>query len=186
MSEPDFWNKQESAQQMLQEVKTLRGWIEPYDKLDSAAQERAGARRASRESPDAEMEAELDAEIESLETELDSFELKTLLRGEDDFRDAQVEISAGAGGTEAQDWASDAHAHVHALGGAKRIRDRAARRERRRRSGHQGRSDRDSRAVRVRIPARRRPACIVSFEFHRSIPQRGGTRALLRSSCILL
>jgi peptide chain release factor 2 len=51
------------------------------------------------------MDAELDRELELLEAELDSFELKTLLRGEDDFRDAQIEISAGAGGTEAQDWA---------------------------------------------------------------------------------
>jgi peptide chain release factor 2 len=51
------------------------------------------------------MNAELDSERASLDSELDSFELKTLLRGEDDFRDAQLEISAGAGGTEAQDWA---------------------------------------------------------------------------------
>ena len=40
-----------------------------------------------------------------LDDELDAFELRSLLRGPDDFRDAQVEISAGAGGTEAQDWA---------------------------------------------------------------------------------
>jgi peptide chain release factor 2 len=52
------------------------------------------------------MFAELDRELEAIETELDAFELRTLLRGADDFRDAQVEISAGAGGTEAQDWAS--------------------------------------------------------------------------------
>jgi peptide chain release factor 2 len=52
------------------------------------------------------MEGELDMELEALDSELDSFELKTLLRGEDDFRDAQLEISAGAGGTEAQDWAA--------------------------------------------------------------------------------
>jgi peptide chain release factor 2 len=38
-------------------------------------------------------------------SDLDAFELRSLLRGPDDFRDAQVEISAGAGGTEAQDWA---------------------------------------------------------------------------------
>jgi peptide chain release factor 2 len=36
---------------------------------------------------------------------MDAYELRSLLRGPDDFRDAQVEISAGAGGTEAQDWA---------------------------------------------------------------------------------
>ena len=51
------------------------------------------------------MDSDLDSELEQLEAEIASFELKTLLRGEDDFRDAQLEISAGAGGTEAQDWA---------------------------------------------------------------------------------
>jgi peptide chain release factor 2 len=51
------------------------------------------------------MSAEVDREITAVEDELAAFELKSLLRGPDDFRDAQVEISAGAGGTEAQDWA---------------------------------------------------------------------------------
>jgi peptide chain release factor 2 len=41
-----------------------------------------------------------------LQSDVANFELRSLLRGPDDFRDAQVEISAGAGGTEAQDWAA--------------------------------------------------------------------------------
>jgi peptide chain release factor 2 len=105
MSEADFWNKQESAQEILQEVKMLRGWIDPFEKLTARVASAAEMDELLRDSPDEEMEGELDREIESLETELDSFELKTLLRGEDDYRDAQVEIAAGAGGTEAQDWA---------------------------------------------------------------------------------
>jgi peptide chain release factor 2 len=44
------------------------------------------------------MEKELDDMIESLDAEIESFEVKSLMRGEDDFRDAQVEIAAGAGG----------------------------------------------------------------------------------------
>ncbi len=105
MSEADFWNKQESAQQVLQEVKSLRGWLDPYDKLVGRLKSAVELDELLRESPDREMDSELDLELESLDSELDSFEMKTLLRGEDDFRDAQVEISAGAGGTEAQDWA---------------------------------------------------------------------------------
>ncbi|HZI99188.1 MAG TPA: peptide chain release factor 2 [Gemmatimonadaceae bacterium] len=105
MSEADFWNRQESAQQVLQEVKALRGWLDPYDKLTGRLESARELDELLRESPDPEMDAELDRELESLDSELDSFEVKTLLRGEDDFRDAQVEISAGAGGTEAQDWA---------------------------------------------------------------------------------
>ena len=105
MSEADFWNRQESAQQVLQEVKSLKGWIEPYDRLSARIRSAEELDELLRESPDPEMDAELDTELESLDTEIASFELKTLLRGEDDFRDAQLEISAGAGGTEAQDWA---------------------------------------------------------------------------------
>ena len=106
MSEPDFWNNQESAQLAVQDVKTLRGWLEPYDRITGRLQSAHELDELLRDSPDAELESELDSEIEGIESELDSFELKTLLRGEDDFRDAQLEISAGAGGTEAQDWAS--------------------------------------------------------------------------------
>ncbi len=106
MSEPDFWNNQEAAQVSVHEVKELRGWLEPYDRLRSRIQSSQELDELLRDTPDADLEKELDAEIEGVETELDLFELKTLLRGEDDHRDAQLEISAGAGGTEAQDWAS--------------------------------------------------------------------------------
>ena len=106
MSEADFWNRQESAQQVLQEVKALRNWIDPYDRLTARVESARELDELLRESPDPDMDLELDRELESLDGEIDSFELKTLLRGQDDFRDAQVEISAGAGGTEAQDWAA--------------------------------------------------------------------------------
>jgi len=106
MSEPGFWNSQETAQQILQEAKALRGWIEPYDSLRARIGTAEELDQLLRESPDGELEAELGRDIDTLDSEVDAFELKTLLRGEDDFRDAQVEISAGAGGTEAQDWAA--------------------------------------------------------------------------------
>ena len=106
MSEADFWNRQESAQEVLHEVKALRGWLDPYEKLSGRIESAKELDDLLRESPDSEMEGELDKELEALDSEIDSFELKTLLRGEDDFRDAQLEISAGAGGTEAQDWAA--------------------------------------------------------------------------------
>jgi len=106
MADPGFWANQEKAQAVLQEVKTLRGWIEPYDKLQGRAASAEELDAMLADSPDAGMEAELDTESEQLSTDIDSFEVRSLLRGPDDFRDAQVEISAGAGGTEAQDWAS--------------------------------------------------------------------------------
>jgi peptide chain release factor 2 len=105
MAEPSFWSNQEAAQKVLQDVKALRAWVDPYDKLAGRFTSASELHEMLRESPDAELEEELDRETQSLDTDLDSLELRMLLRGEDDFRDAQVEISAGAGGTEAQDWA---------------------------------------------------------------------------------
>jgi peptide chain release factor 2 len=105
MADPGFWNNQEKAQGVLQEVKGLRGWIDPYDKLNDRVVSALELDEMLQESPEPDMERELDSESEQLRGDLDLFEVKSLLRGQDDFRDAQVEISAGAGGTEAQDWA---------------------------------------------------------------------------------
>jgi peptide chain release factor 2 len=106
MAEPTFWSNQEDAQRILHEVKALRAWIDPYDKLEARLTSAEELHQLLTDSSDADLDKELDDMIEALDDEIDSFELKTLMRGEDDFRDAQVEISAGAGGTDAQDWAS--------------------------------------------------------------------------------
>src|SRR3954451_21528763 len=105
MADPGFWNNQDKAQATLQEVKTLRAWIDPYDKLNDRIVSALELDEMIQEGSEPEMERELDRESTELREELDSFEVKSLLRGPDDFRDAQLEISAGAGGTEAQDWA---------------------------------------------------------------------------------
>jgi len=106
MADPAFWSSQDEAQRTLQEVKALRAWVDPYDKLESRLKSAEELHELLSESSDADLETELDQMIEALDTEIDGFELKTLMRGEDDFRDAQLEIAAGAGGTEAQDWAA--------------------------------------------------------------------------------
>ena len=105
MAEADFWSDQEKAQGVLQEVKSLRTWIDPHDKISARVISAAELDELLADDSEPEMTRELESEIESLRAELDSFELKSLMRGPDDFRDAQLEISAGAGGTEAQDWA---------------------------------------------------------------------------------
>lgn len=105
MTDASFWNDQEGAQEVVKEVKILKNWVEPFHALDGRVTSASELDAMLRESPDAEMLAELDSEIVSLEEGLDAFELRSLLRGEDDFRDAQIQIAAGSGGTEAQDWA---------------------------------------------------------------------------------
>ena len=56
-------------------------------------------------------------------------ELEALLSGEADANDTYLEVHAGAGGTESQDWAADALAHVHALGRAARLQGRVSGRD---------------------------------------------------------
>ncbi|MFI5256421.1 MAG: peptide chain release factor 2 [Gemmatimonadales bacterium] len=105
MGEADFWNNQERAQEMVRRVKTLKNWVEPFEQIVS----RAGSARELAElldaEPDSGLDAEVGVEIERIGETLEEFRLRSLLSHPDDFRDAQLEISAGAGGTEAQDWA---------------------------------------------------------------------------------
>src|SRR5687768_14394387 len=105
MSAPDFWTNQERAQDLLQQVKAHRGWLDPFDKLVARVTSAREMDELLAVESDADMAAELDRDVDAIRSELSEFELRSLLRGPDDFRDAQVEISAGAGGTEAQDWA---------------------------------------------------------------------------------
>jgi peptide chain release factor 2 len=105
MADGAFWNVQERAREVVQQVKLLKGWVEPWDDLTSRVQ---GARELDELlaiEPDDSMLAELDRDVAAIRTDLEGFALRTLLREPDDVRDAQLEISAGAGGTEAQDWA---------------------------------------------------------------------------------
>jgi peptide chain release factor 2 len=105
MSEPGFWDNQEKAQEVVQEAKTLRGWLDPLEKLEARVRSARELDDLLTAEPDASMLAELDTEIAAVEGDLRDFELRSLLQGPDDWRDAQVEIAAGAGGTEAMDWA---------------------------------------------------------------------------------
>ena len=105
MASAGFWNDQESARTAVQQVKELKGWIEPYDRLAGRINSSLELDELLAAEPDPVMSAEVDQEVAAVESDVDAFELRSLLRGPDDFRDAQVEISAGAGGTEAQDWA---------------------------------------------------------------------------------
>ena len=105
MSAAGFWNDQDAARTSVQQVKELKGWVEPYDRLTGRISSALELDELLSADPDDTMAEDIDREVASIETELDAFELRSLLRGPDDARDAQLEISAGAGGTEAQDWA---------------------------------------------------------------------------------
>jgi peptide chain release factor 2 len=100
-----FWSNQERAREVVQRTKGLRAWIEPFDKLWNRVQGALEMDALLEADPDPGMIAEVASETTAIREETDAFKLKSLMQGPDDYRDAQVEISAGAGGTEAQDWA---------------------------------------------------------------------------------
>jgi peptide chain release factor 2 len=105
MSGPTFWNDQARAQETMRSLKALKDWVGSHDELSRRVESALEWDALLEADGDAAMAGELDREVESISTAIDAFELRSLLSGPDDTRDAQVEISAGAGGTEAQDWA---------------------------------------------------------------------------------
>jgi len=106
MAAPGFWNDQQQAQAVVQQVKAAKGWVDPFDNISGRVASARELDEMLTVEPDPDLNAEVDRETSALEREIEQFRLRSLLSGPDDFRDAQLEISAGAGGTEAQDWAS--------------------------------------------------------------------------------
>jgi len=106
MGEQGFWDDQERAREVIAEIKKLREIVEPFDTLSSKVQELLEMDALLEQEPDDALSAEIEREVSSLDEQVPAFEVRSLLAGPDDRRDAMLEISAGAGGTEAQDWAS--------------------------------------------------------------------------------
>lgn len=105
MSEPDFWNHKERAQQNVEEVSILRGRVTPFLAVERQADDLVVLiELVGEEADSASASAEVEAEYNAVLKALDDFELKMLLSGPNDHYNAFLSIQAGAGGTEAQDW----------------------------------------------------------------------------------
>jgi len=105
MSGPTFWDNQERARDVIAEANRLKSWIEPWRDLSGKVQALQELAELLEAESDADMEAEWASELEAAEAGLDQLELKTMLQGPDDHRDAILTVQPGAGGTESQDWA---------------------------------------------------------------------------------
>jgi peptide chain release factor 2 len=106
MAEAGFWSDQERARSVVQQVKSLKSWVEAFGGIEERLRSAIELAEMLDAEPDDEMSAELDRDVARLGVDMEGFRLRTLLSGADDARDVQLEIAAGAGGTEAQDWAS--------------------------------------------------------------------------------
>jgi peptide chain release factor 2 len=107
-ADPELWNNQEHAQQVtselshaqseLRRVEDLRQRLEDLPVLYELAE-------AEEDAAAAEATADADAERAALRVDVEAMEVRTLLSGEYDKRDALVNIRSGAGGVDAADWA---------------------------------------------------------------------------------
>jgi peptide chain release factor 2 len=105
MAQPGFWDNQERARQIVGELKQLKGIIEPVGNLLRRTEDADVLLQLAREEHDTAGFAELDNELLGIQEQMARVELMTLLSGENDSRDCFFSIQAGAGGTEACDWA---------------------------------------------------------------------------------
>lgn len=105
MQQEDFWNDSENAANVLQKSKRLKEKIDRIEGLKKSLEDLQVLMDLCEEEGDSSLIEEIEAEFDSLKKEIDKFTIETLLTGEFDKNNAIFTIHAGAGGTEAQDWA---------------------------------------------------------------------------------
>ncbi len=104
MSQPDFWNDSEQANNLLKELKYLKSCVEPFEQEDYKLRELAELAELSRD--DESSLRQVQDELDQLERQVDQLETQALLSGKFDLNSALLSINAGAGGTESCDWAN--------------------------------------------------------------------------------
>ncbi|WP_110647950.1 peptide chain release factor 2 [Salinicola peritrichatus] len=106
LENPDVWNDPDYAQKLGKERASLEAVVATIDTLDSGlADNRELLELAVMEEDDATVD-EVRKELAYLETQLDKLEFRRMFAGEMDENNAYLDIQAGSGGTEAQDWAN--------------------------------------------------------------------------------
>ena len=100
-----FWNNIEHSQKVSKQIKRLEHRIRKYDRLVSEWEDTVTLCDMAQEEDDASLLPEVTAGYDNLEKEISERRLAALLSGEYDANNAILTFHAGAGGTEAQDWA---------------------------------------------------------------------------------
>ena len=100
-----FWDDRENSQKMLKRTKQLKAKCDSYNKLEATFDDLLTICEMAIEENDDSMLEELVSDFDKFEKNLEEARLSTLLSGEYDSCGAMISFHAGAGGTEAQDWA---------------------------------------------------------------------------------
>jgi peptide chain release factor 2 len=103
MGEPGFWDDPEAATKVNSEYARLQRRLETYEQLEADTRDLDGLVELADEDPD--LAAEVGETLDSVEQRLATLEEERVFTGPYDSGDALVTVNAGAGGTDAQDWA---------------------------------------------------------------------------------
>ena len=102
---PDFWDDMEKSQKTMQKIGSLKSKVQNYEDLKNDFDDALVMIELANEEDDADLLPDCTSSVADIENRIESLTLSTLLSGEFDDNNAILTFHAGAGGTEAQDWA---------------------------------------------------------------------------------
>jgi peptide chain release factor 2 len=105
MGEPGFWERPDAARRTVEEVKTLKGWTQPYQELRRGLDDALELTELLTHDDDPALERQLGEEALTLTRGVEALALRALMQHPEDKLGALMTIHPGAGGTESQDWA---------------------------------------------------------------------------------
>ncbi len=105
LAEPSVWDDPDRAQELGRERSSLESIVSSIDTLDAGASDAMDLLEMAAEEDDEAAVADIEEEIASLLKVLEQLEFRRMFNGEMDANNAFLDIQAGSGGTEAQDWA---------------------------------------------------------------------------------
>ncbi|WP_139310439.1 peptide chain release factor 2 [Photobacterium proteolyticum] len=106
LEQPDVWNEPERAQALGKERAALEAVVDTIDQLDQGVEDVEGLLELAVEENDQETFDEIEPELAELEAKLAKLEFRRMFAGDHDESDCYIDLQAGSGGTEAQDWTS--------------------------------------------------------------------------------
>jgi peptide chain release factor 2 len=106
MAAPGFWDDPDKAQKVAQEANNLKSDVETFNSLNHKMNDLETLWEMAMEDKDDSLVPEMESELEESKKTLSELELGMLLSDEYDGNNAILNLHAGAGGTEAQDWTS--------------------------------------------------------------------------------
>ncbi|WP_433031116.1 peptide chain release factor 2 [Treponema pectinovorum] len=102
---PNFWDDTENAQKVMNELKYLKGRVEPWRELIAETKDLQTLYELAMEENDQKIEDEIRSQLEKSQKKFEELSILNLLSGEVDKNGCFLTIHSGAGGTEACDWA---------------------------------------------------------------------------------